>query len=284
MQNIIIDDEFKSLLPVLGEETKASLEANLIENGCRDALVLWNGILIDGHNRYEICTRNNIPFSTINKEFPGRDEALLWIIATQVSRRNMSQTQLRYYRGIHYRTEKKIQGINNQYFQKSEKGHNVTFQTETENTAEKLGKQYHVAGRTILRDAKAAEAVDAIGEVSPAAKQMILSDEAYITKKALEELSFRPKEEIEAVAMKIEEGTYEKKKPASGAPKAQESPADSVTVNMRTLDIAISKISDEIDSKLLKIIESGGGPELKAALSLRIDRLGDLYERLLQRL
>jgi DNA-binding transcriptional regulator/RsmH inhibitor MraZ len=59
-----IDPEFKSLIPPLATEEYAGLEESILAEGCRDALILWDGILIDGHNRYEICTRHNIPFET----------------------------------------------------------------------------------------------------------------------------------------------------------------------------------------------------------------------------
>jgi len=107
MQEIIIDEEFKALLPTLDQTTFKLLEENIIENGCRDPLVLWDGVLIDGHNRYEICTQHFIPFATVDKEFASREDALIWIISTQVSRRNLSPMQLSYYRGLHYRAEKK---------------------------------------------------------------------------------------------------------------------------------------------------------------------------------
>ena len=102
MQRIIIDEEFKALLPALDTDTYARLEANLLENGCRDSLVVWNGVLIDGHNRYEICTKHGIPFKTVNKEFSSREAALIWIISTQLSRRNLTPAQLSHYRGLHY--------------------------------------------------------------------------------------------------------------------------------------------------------------------------------------
>jgi hypothetical protein len=57
VQEIIIDEEFKSLLPELDPITYSALEENIIQNGCRDAIVLWRGILIDGHNRYRICQK-----------------------------------------------------------------------------------------------------------------------------------------------------------------------------------------------------------------------------------
>ena len=86
---MIIDNEFKGLIPPLTDEEYKGLEESILKDGCRDALVLWGEILVDGHNRYEICTRHNIPFKTVQKEFTNRDEVMLWMIDTQFSRRNL---------------------------------------------------------------------------------------------------------------------------------------------------------------------------------------------------
>lgn len=84
-----IDNEFKALIPPLTEDERNGLEQSLLNEGCRDALVLWGDILIDGHNRYEICTKHGIPYTTIQKEFADRDEAIQWIILNQFGRRNL---------------------------------------------------------------------------------------------------------------------------------------------------------------------------------------------------
>lgn len=87
---MIIDNEFKGLIPPLTDEEYKGLEESILKDGCRDALVLWGEILVDGHNRYEICTRHNIPFTTVKKDFENRDSVILWMIDTQFSRRNLS--------------------------------------------------------------------------------------------------------------------------------------------------------------------------------------------------
>lgn len=84
-----IDKEFKNLIPPLSAEELKQLEENILQDGCRDPLVTWNGILLDGHNRFEICERNNIPFKTVEKEFDDRDAAIEWIILNQFGRRNL---------------------------------------------------------------------------------------------------------------------------------------------------------------------------------------------------
>ena len=86
---INIDSEFKSLIPPLTAEEYDGLRDSILADGCRDALVLWGDVLIDGHNRYEICTKHGIPFDTIQMDFGNRDDALAWIIKNQFGRRNL---------------------------------------------------------------------------------------------------------------------------------------------------------------------------------------------------
>ena len=88
-----IDPEFRKLIAPLTPEERRQLELNLVAEGCRDALVVWNEILLDGHNRFEICTRRRIPYRTCAVDLPSRESALLWIEENQVGRRNLSPDQ-----------------------------------------------------------------------------------------------------------------------------------------------------------------------------------------------
>lgn len=87
--NIVIDNEFKNLIPPLTPDEFAGLKQSIMSEGCRDPLVLWGDILIDGHNRYAICTQNNTPFQTVQREFADRNAAIEWIILNQFGRRNL---------------------------------------------------------------------------------------------------------------------------------------------------------------------------------------------------
>ena len=89
MGEIYIDNEFKSLIPPLTREEYDGLENSILAEGCRDALVVWGDTLIDGHNRFEICSRHGIPFRTIQKDFDDRDSVIEWIIKNQFGRRNL---------------------------------------------------------------------------------------------------------------------------------------------------------------------------------------------------
>lgn len=88
---IQIDQEFKDLIPALTEEEYKQLEANILSEGIRDSLLVWNGILIDGHNRYEIATKYGLSYDVQEMEFADRAEAERWIILNQFGRRNLSK-------------------------------------------------------------------------------------------------------------------------------------------------------------------------------------------------
>lgn len=91
--SIIIDKEFEDLIPPLTADEYTMLEKSILSDGCRDPLVVWDGILVDGHNRYKICRKYNISFSTVNHTFNDRDEAKLWMMHNQLARRNLNDAQ-----------------------------------------------------------------------------------------------------------------------------------------------------------------------------------------------
>jgi hypothetical protein len=88
-----IKEEFKNLLLPLKPEEYQVLDASILKEGCWNPLVLWNDTLIDGHNRYEICTKHHIEFKTIQREFKDDVEAKKWILNNQLGRRNLTPYQ-----------------------------------------------------------------------------------------------------------------------------------------------------------------------------------------------
>ena len=77
-----IDPEFKALIRPLRREEYRQLELNLSIDGCREPLVAWGDIIVDGHNRYEICNRLGIPYAVCQIEFDSREAAIAWILNT----------------------------------------------------------------------------------------------------------------------------------------------------------------------------------------------------------
>jgi len=90
---LVINQELLDLLPPLSSEEFAGLEADILKNGCLSPLVAWNGILIDGHHRYEICKKHKIEFDVQNVNFDDINDVKIWIWEHQEGRRNLTNYQ-----------------------------------------------------------------------------------------------------------------------------------------------------------------------------------------------
>lgn len=168
-----IDQEFQSLIPQLKTDEFEQLEKNLLDDGCRDALMVWNGVLVDGHNRYVICQKHNLSFSTKNIEFSGRREAINWIINNQLGRRNLDPAQSSYLRGKRYNVEKQEHGGTgaNRYtgLQRGQNDPSVK-------TADRLAAEYNLSPKTIKRDGQYAEAIETVAAVAKVNPQAIIGN------------------------------------------------------------------------------------------------------------
>ncbi len=89
-QELVIHEELRTLLPPLSDEEFSGLEADILEHGCLSPVIAWNDILVDGHHRYKICTKHEIPFSIQSIIFDDLDTAKLWAWKHQEHRRNLT--------------------------------------------------------------------------------------------------------------------------------------------------------------------------------------------------
>ena len=92
--NITVNEDLRAYIDPLTPEEHEALERSLLAEGCRDALVLWGEVLVDGHNRYGICSKHGIAFNTVqNTQFKSMDDVHLWMIDQHLGRRSLSDFQ-----------------------------------------------------------------------------------------------------------------------------------------------------------------------------------------------
>ena len=170
---MIIDEQFRTLIPPLTDDEFKRLEENILKEGIRDKLVVWDNTLIDGHNRYRIATEHGLTYETIQKDFGSREHALNWIISNQLGRRNLNPNQIAYLRGKRYEMEKKIWGgdrKSDEFEKSSSQSGNLI--PDPAKTNENLAKEYGVGKSTISRNSIYARAVDTLPDE---VKQSVLS-------------------------------------------------------------------------------------------------------------
>jgi len=88
-----IDEQLRDLFPPLTKEEFEQLEVNILRDGCTSPLFVWKGYIVDGHNRYNICTKNDIEFQTIELAYESKEDIIQWMIDTQLGRRNLTPIQ-----------------------------------------------------------------------------------------------------------------------------------------------------------------------------------------------
>lgn len=151
-----IDKDFRDLISPLTKEEFEQLENNIIaEGGIHDPIITWNNIIIDGHNRYDICIKNDLKYFTKELDLIDRNQAINWIIDNQLGRRNLAPWQQSILRGKRYNAEKKEHGGDRK----------SSDQIDHLKTSEKLADQYGVSAPTIRRDGNFAIAAEKASEV-----------------------------------------------------------------------------------------------------------------------
>lgn len=215
-----IDVELKNLIRPLSREEYAQLEANLVVDGCRDPIITWNGTIVDGHNRYEICNRLHIPYTVQEMSFDQREAAIIWICENQLGRRNITEETRKYLIGRQYEAEKVI-GFHrnargrNQYTKSrgssvSDIHNEITGKERRESarrTAKKLGDQYRLSSGAVQRYGKYSQALDTLGEKMPDMVPKILSGNYKISHENIVALSEMDTEEMKDLSSKMGVGS-----------------------------------------------------------------------------
>lgn len=181
-----IDKDFRDLICPLNRNEYLQLEANLLADGCRDPIVVWHGVIVDGHNRYEICTRHGIPFAILEMDFFDREEAIAWICNNQLGRRNISEETRKFLIGKQYEAEKlsashrNVTGINQHSGKDGAQDITIIAKPSAtmhgaHTTANRIAQENHLSHATVQKYAQFARAVETIGEREPDLAAKLLS-------------------------------------------------------------------------------------------------------------
>jgi len=161
-----IDMALQATLRDLSSDEMAALESNIVSAGrAIDPIITWHGLIVDGHHRYSVCTKHDLPYTTIPlPEDWTRENVQDWIVDHQSGRRNLAPQEVSYYRGKMFNSNK----------------------TYGEGLAERLAAEGGVSVRTVRNDGKYAEAID---KLDTEVRDAILSGEAAASREDVEKLS-----------------------------------------------------------------------------------------------
>ena len=209
------DEEFKHLIRPLRQREYTQLEQNILSDGCRDPIVVWNDVIVDGHNRYEICMRYDIPFEVKEMEFECREAAIAWICANQLGRRNITEETRKFLIGMQYENEKVVTRIRNR-LGKNQNSIDTSAMSEAEEdrvcrhwTARRIAEENNVSAATVQKYAIFTRALEEIGKKEPKLVPKILSGQYKIAHKHVMEMAELPAQDLRRINRKIERNPAE---------------------------------------------------------------------------
>ncbi len=216
MKNVIelkIDPEFQAQIPSLTEDEFNQLEENILSDGeVYEPIITWNGIIVDGHNRWRIIQSH---YDTLKDKyhikemhFSDRWAAFDWMYRKQLGRRNLSEEQRTYMIGKRYEAQKNTQGGDrrSEEFSSGQIVHLKSDRKQKDKTAEEIGAEYGITGRSVQRAEKFSHGIDALRAVSPDAAEQVLKGDAAVTKAKISTIPTMEQNAIEEVAKAILSG------------------------------------------------------------------------------
>ena len=275
MDRLIIDPEFRDKIPPLTEDEFTLLEENILSDGAVfSPLIVWDGTILDGHNRYEIIQKHpELTYAVQKLDFDNRYEAISWICKHQLGRRNLTPQQKKYLIGQRYEAEKMAHG-----------GERVaTVQNEplpsSHKTRAQIANDTNTSESYVMRAGWYAQGVDAAEEAFPGIKQEILTGAIKPTETAVAAVARAEPEERPRLAADLKKSRDDKgKKPRPAYHKAP--PATSRKAEMqRIAEISAEMERDKAPSTEENVLCSLDG-EIVSFMEL-FDRIFQEYPRLL---
>lgn len=253
--NLKVDKEFQEKIPPLTEAEFEQLKENILSAGeVYEPIAVWNGVIVDGHNRWKIILEHpEIRYRVKEMQFADRWAAFEWMYKNQLGRRNLTEKQKDYMIGKMYEARKQTIARNEkgQFAPNGQNVRTVDRREQQDGTAGQIGKEVGLDSRTVRRAGKFAQGVDALKAVSPEAAERVLQGEANVTKAMIQELPSKSEKEIKAVAKAIESGANLKAAhfPSGNKHDKVDAPAPTISEDVNAVvEYGLDDLLEELDA------------------------------------
>lgn len=207
MEKLKIDPEFRDKIPPLTDAEFEQLRENILADGeVYEPIVVWNGTIIDGHNRWRIINEHpSIPYRVKNMDFADKWAAFDWMYKKQLGRRNLTDEQKTYLLGKLYEARKNTQGGDR-------KSSRQNGDMKGKRTKDIIAAEVGVGSKTVERAEKFSKGVDALKEVSEEAAEKIMSGNSGVAKSDVSEIVNMNADEKKQFAEDVVSGDVKKRR------------------------------------------------------------------------
>lgn len=207
MEELRIDPEFQGKIPPLTDAEFEQLRENILSAGeVYEPLVTWNGVIVDGHNRWKIIKDNpGIKWRSREMDFPDKWAAFDWMYKNQLGRRNLTEQQRTYLIGKMYEARKLSHGGDHGNQHTAASAQNGTL-PNNQRTREKMAEELGIGNGTIMRAKEYATGIDAIREQDPELANSILNGNQKADKIEVRNVGKASEEDRPVMIQQIKQG------------------------------------------------------------------------------
>ena len=181
LDELKIDPEFEKVIPPITLAEFVLLEDNILADGqINTPIAVWNGVIVDGHNRYKILQKHpHIPYTIKEMNFENRYEAIAWMCNQQLGRRNLRPEHFKYLIGRRYAAEKQVKQLRDEKGMFAPGGHD-DHTDDTLKTSERIAQEIGKSERYVRRAEDFADGLDIADEIIPGTKEKVLNGEVKV--------------------------------------------------------------------------------------------------------
>ena len=181
LEQLKIDPEFEKVIPPISLAEFVQLEENILTEGqILTPIAVWNGMIVNGHNRFKILQKYPyIPYSIKEMKFENRYEAIAWMCNQQLGRRNLRSEHFKYLIGRRYSAEKQMKRLRDEKGQYLPGGHDDHLDDGLK-TSERIAQEIGKSERYVRRAEDFADGLDIADEIMPGAKEKVLNGEVKV--------------------------------------------------------------------------------------------------------
>lgn len=262
-QQLVIDPEFQGKIPPLTQAEFDQLEANILADGeVSMPIIVWNGVIIDGHNRWKIIKKHpEIPYRTKEMHFSDKWEAFDWMYKNQLGRRNLTNEQKTYLLGKLYEARKKTVGkhTGNQYTKMERRQSDAI---PTGRVREQIMREQGVGQKTVERAEVYAKGIDAIRDEEPELASEILNAQKKVSKADVRRIGTADKKSRKEMIRKVKTGE-----------KLELDPEDRKEMETAAISLTEERVMDYTIDNLVEQIKVNADSFIRSLSNLLIDHI-----------
>ena len=200
-----IDPEFKRLVPPLPPIERKLMVERFRSGTRRGSINVWGTFILVDYELFDFCQQKHIPFDIVRVSLKNREEAMAWICANQLKRKDLTEEMRRYLIGKRDTMERILgahiaAGIKQQNKRPSILVGEPKYEDTASRTREKLGLEYHISYGTVRKYCLYAQMIDTVFVTAPQLAASILTGKVKISHEHLIVLSQMSEKELQEMS------------------------------------------------------------------------------------